>query len=339
MAMSGPVGTDFVQVWARNRGSTATYQDWRSAGPIALARPGLSLTTITSTVSLYATVGRPSTWTVAPNGGHLPLFKFWLYTEATRSWSVLQDYSAENVVTWTPDTLGRYLIQVWGRNADSPAPYDAWIGSGFFTVTTDTLELRSVTPNVTMPVGVGTPISWTALASGGTAVEYQFWLYEEGAGWSVVRDDSTASIATWTPARPGRYALQAWVRTVGESAKWTAWKGTPLFSVLPFPNVTGTWTLTRYGDSFWGYTTFTVGLVQSGTALTGWMSPVGGAGTPVEGSVSAAGVVYFGSRAPCWNNFSDGFFPLMLDDTGNSMISERCPLPSTCTYAIATRIQ
>ena len=96
--------------------------------------------------------------------------------------------------------------------------------------------------------------------------------------------------------------------------------------------------MTRYGDYPWAYTSFTVGLAQSGTTLTGWMSPVGGAGTPVEGSVSANGVVYFGSRAPYWNNNNDAFFPLMLDDTGNGM-SGRCSVPTTCTYAIATRIQ
>ena len=299
-----------MQVWARHKGSTATYQDWRSAGPITLVWPGLSLTSLTSTVSLYATVGQPSRWTVTPAGGHMALFKFWLYTEATGSWSVLQDYSTENVLTWTPDTLGRHLIQVWARNTDSSAAYDAWIGSGFFTVTTDTLELRSVTPNVTMPVGVGTPISWTALASGITGpVEYAFWLFEEGAGWSPVQDYSTAATVTWTPARPGRYALQAWARNAGNAATYETWVGTPFFDIsvvalevtafatnASVPHRTGRseiWSATAGGGNgtpieyqFWVYregSGWTIGQAYSPSSTFVWTPP--GAGT-----VRAAGV-------------------------------------------------
>jgi hypothetical protein len=224
--------TDFVQVWARIRGSTATYQDWRGSPPIQLARRGLSLT-FTSTVSQFTTVGQPTTWTVTPHDGTLPLFKFWLYSEGTGTWTMLQDYGMENVLTWTPDAAGRFAIQIWGRETGSLAPYDAWVGSAVFEVTSATLQLRSLTPNVTMPVSVRTPVSWTALASGGTgAIEYQFWLYEAGAGWSVLQDYSTAAAATWAPARPGTYAVQAWARLVGSTAPRETWIGTPAFGII-----------------------------------------------------------------------------------------------------------
>ena len=59
--------------------------------------------------------------------------------------------------------------------------------------------LTSLTANVSFPVAPGTPITWTAVASGGTApLQYQFWRYNiataafgsVAAGQVVTDDDS-----------------------------------------------------------------------------------------------------------------------------------------------------
>ena len=73
---------------------------------------------------------------------------------------------------------------------------------------------------------------WTATATGGLAgpLRYQFWVYQEGAGWSLGRDWSTSNTFNWTPAG-GRYAVQVWVRSAGSTATYEHWLGTGFFEI------------------------------------------------------------------------------------------------------------
>jgi len=114
------------------------------------------------------------------------------------------------------------------------------------------------------------------------------------------------------------------------------------------PNVSGTWTLTRAGSTAYPwiqtYSTFIVTLVQNGSQLSGSIRPtlLGAPSTPILfGSVSASGVVLFGSESAYWNDApgrigSDGYFRLTLDGTGRAM-SGPCTTTDTCTTASATR--
>jgi hypothetical protein len=60
--------------------------------------------------------------------------------------------------------------------------------------------VTSLTANVAFPVSWGTPITWTAAASGGSApLQYQFWRLRQGVGWTLARDYSTNNTLTWFP--------------------------------------------------------------------------------------------------------------------------------------------
>ena len=54
-----------------------------------------------------------------------------------------------------------------------------------------------------------TPITFTATATGGTNVQYQFWQYNANAApaWSQLQAYSTSATCTWTPATAGNYLL------------------------------------------------------------------------------------------------------------------------------------
>ena len=92
------------------------------------------------------------------------------------------------------------------------------------TFATESLALQSVTANQASPQVVGTALTLTATATGGTA-PYQFkWWVWNGSAWSVARDWAAGNTLNWTPSAPGTYEVHAWVRNSGVTADtWQAW--------------------------------------------------------------------------------------------------------------------
>ena len=130
-------------------------------------------------------------WAAAATGGVPPvLFKFYLLDTSTNTWTVLQDYSPVASVQWTPVKAGTYLVQVWARSATSVAALDDWRGTGYFSIQpTATPIVAAFTADVNFPAMVGNAMTWTAVAAGGTAaLEYRFFRYREGVGWTMVQD-------------------------------------------------------------------------------------------------------------------------------------------------------
>ncbi len=221
-----------VQVWVRNAGSITNYDTWKGSGYFNITGSTLSLSSLTPSPAPPQGIGTPITWTATASGGIAPLqYKFYLYNVST-GWTILQDYSSLNTWTWTPTQAGQYAVQVWVRNAGSTANYDAWKGSGYFNITGSTLSLSSLTPSPAPPQSVGTPITWTATASGGIApLQYKFYLYNASTGWTIPQDYSTSKTWTWTSTQPGQYAVQVWVRNSGSTANYDAWKGSGYFNI------------------------------------------------------------------------------------------------------------
>ncbi len=215
-------GSYTVQVWVRSAGSTATYDDWRNSMNLVVSSP-LTVSSITANRTSPVAPGTTVTWTASATGGTAPLqYQFWLYSPSS-GWSLLQAYSTSNTVSWVPASAGTYTVQAWVRSAGSTATYDAWKNSTAMAVTSP-LVVTSVTPDPTSPVGVGTPVTWTAAASGGTApLQYQFWVYSSATGWSLLQAYGTSATAAWVPASAGTYTVQVWVRSAGSTATYDAW--------------------------------------------------------------------------------------------------------------------
>ena len=207
------------------------------------------LTTVTSggpapvqplTASVAANVvfpvpqGVPITWTATASGGTAPHQYKFLRVSGSGSWLVAQDWSSANTYTWYP-TAGTHAVQVWVRNAGSSTAFDAYTGTGYFTVTAPAAKLLSFTADRTFPALYGTPITWTATATGGTLpVEYKFLRYSTSTGWIVAREYSSINTYTWFPPM-GTNAIQVWVRTVGSLAGYQDHGGSGLFQVSSTP--------------------------------------------------------------------------------------------------------
>jgi hypothetical protein len=59
-------------------------------------------------------------------------YRFVTYNQST-GWAITQDYSQYNTFTYYP-AAGTNAVQVWVRNQGSTADYQAWAGTGYFTI-------------------------------------------------------------------------------------------------------------------------------------------------------------------------------------------------------------
>ena len=291
-----------VQVWVRNAGSSAGYDAYGDAGPVTIVAPApLTVTALTATPPGPVSINTMVTWTVAANGGTGPYtYKFWIFNGTT--WSLGRDWSPSNTWTWTPLTGGTYNIQIWARNAGSGAPYDAWREASPYTVNgPPPLAVTSLIANQSFPLPAGTPVNWTAAASGGTGpYTYKFFIYN-GTTWTVGQDWGASNSFVWTPPSQGTYYFQAWGRNAGSSAAYDAYRQVGPYSVTApapltvtslvadrvFPVPTGTpvkWTgLARGGAGPYSYkffvyngATWTVGQDWSPSSVWIWMPPAAG---------------------------------------------------------------
>ena len=180
--------------------------------------------------------GMPTTWTAAATGlGSSPEYKYWVLSDV--GWRVVQEYSTDPVLRWTPARAGRYVVQVWARTAGSTAAWQTYRTTAYFDVVAPApITVTTFSPSPALPSTTGVPVMWHAAASGGAApLQYQFFLLEPGTGWRVLQSWSALRSVAWTPRVPGSYAAQVWVRNAGSTAAYEAWRGTGLFNVANGP--------------------------------------------------------------------------------------------------------
>ncbi|HEY2433338.1 MAG TPA: hypothetical protein VGI12_11755 [Vicinamibacterales bacterium] len=230
------VGNHVVQVWVRSAGSSATYEAWGTTGMFAVSVDPIAVT-LMSDVAFPVPAGTPVRWTLNASGGIAPLqYQFSVYRQGV-GWTLGQDFSTSNTFNWTAPADGTYVIQVLVRNAGSTNTYDAWTNSGYFTIGPNgAAQMVRVTADQPMPVVAGTTVTWTGVATGGTAgpLQYRFVRYNQGTGqWSVAQEYSTSDRFTWTPSTSerGSYVLQVWVRSGGSAAVYEGWMSTGFFTI------------------------------------------------------------------------------------------------------------
>ena len=156
---------------------------------------------------------------------------------------------------------------------DSVDPQPAFSG---ITVTGGRLNVRTMvqdcprpkvtsltlTPDVAAPRGLGTTVTWTAVAGGGQGpYQYRFYVWD-GAVWSLVQDWSAANTFAWTPT----VANESYKVTVHVRSAWVT-QGYDLGVAEPFA----------------------IGVPASSVTLTSDLVAPQAAGTPVTWTASAAG--------------------------------------------------
>ena len=215
-------GTYALQVWVRSAGSTVASEATRATGffSVGAAAPAVPLT-LALAQQLPPAVGVSGTFTASAQGGIFPYsFQYWVYRADLGAWLIAQPWSASPTWVFTPSAAGVHAVQVWARSSGSSATFDAMKATGFFTVAPSTPSTPTLTADPGLPVGVGTPVTWTGHSTGGPQpTQYKFWLYAQSTKtWQVVQDWSAVNVWPWVPTQPGTYAVQVWVRGAGSTA-------------------------------------------------------------------------------------------------------------------------
>ena len=102
---------------------------------------------------------------------------------------------------------------------------------GSSSVTSGPLRIAALTANRASPQAPGTPITFTALATGGRGpYSFKWWVFN-GSTWTIVRDWTTSATYTWTPAQAGSgYRVGIWLRDATTTADTNAYNLS-----VPFP--------------------------------------------------------------------------------------------------------
>jgi hypothetical protein len=107
-----------IAVWVRSAGSSSSYEDGRAMA-FAIQAPPLTVL-LTSDKSSPQPAGTPILFTATPSGGTAPYqYKWWVRSGGV--WTVLRDWAASNVYTWTPTSAdATSMIAVWAHSAGTP---------------------------------------------------------------------------------------------------------------------------------------------------------------------------------------------------------------------------
>jgi hypothetical protein len=209
------VGTWYLQLWAKNLASGNSYDQYAEISFVVTAATG-GLTSVSLQASPgTAAVGTQVTLTATPTGGTSPQYEFWACTPAG-SWSDIQAYSATNTCSWTPNIVGTWYLQLWAKNLASGNSYDQYAEISFMaTATGGGLSAVSLQASPgTVPAK--SQVTLTATPTGGTAVQYEFWVYNPSFGtWSITQAYSTTAVCYWTPKGKGAFYLEVWARNTG----------------------------------------------------------------------------------------------------------------------------
>jgi glucose/arabinose dehydrogenase len=250
------------------------------SGLYLITHPGQATAiSVIPTPAVPQPVGTPLTFTATAAGGVAPLqYKFWRYGAAS-GWQMVQDYSTTNTYHWTPVAAdaGQHDVAVWVRSAGSSAAFESVQDMGFFTVPSN-VAITNLAGSPAPPQPAGTPIVWTASATGSpTPLQYRFWRYSAATGWLMVQDYSTSNTFSWTPSisQTGQWDIAVWVKFAGSPNAFDAVRDTGIFTItapvtisaltpVPTPpqhaGTSITWTATATGNPtplqyrFWRYT-------------------------------------------------------------------------------------
>ena len=209
-----------VGVWAKSSttpGDTYDRLESTSNVPFAIDVSDLTVTAITPDKSAPQPAWTMTTFTATTTGGvGLIQFKWWVFDGVT--WTMAQDWSSSRTFSWIPSRSStNYSVGVWAKSGATPGDtYDRpqSTGSIAFAISPPTLTLTSLTANLPPPQPLGTPITFTATATGGIApLQYKWWVFD-GSTWTVARDWSTANTFAWSPATGGSsYMMGVWARS------------------------------------------------------------------------------------------------------------------------------
>jgi sugar lactone lactonase YvrE len=213
-------GTYNIRVFARNAGSTATYEAARWLTYNIVAASPITAVTLTVTPVSPQVVNTKVTFTATATGGVNKEYQFAVQAPGG-TMTVIQNYGPSNTFSYTPATAGTYNVRVFARNAGNPATYEAARWLTYVANPAITAVGLSASPAGSQMVNM--LVTFTATPTGGGAnKEYQFAVQTPGGTMTVVRPYATSNTFTYTPTITGTHNIRVFARNVGNAATYEA---------------------------------------------------------------------------------------------------------------------
>ncbi|HEX7139203.1 MAG TPA: hypothetical protein VF219_15220 [Vicinamibacterales bacterium] len=184
--------------------------------------------------TLYAQTTPTLTWNANPETN----IAGYRVSQGTQSGVYATPIDVGKVVSYQPQGIdwthrAYFAVQAYNTGGlTSPLSTEAvWVPPSVTTIT-------GLTSSSSYPLVAGTAVTWTATATNNLGpVEYQFYVYKKTA-WVMVQGYGPSNAYTWTPSANDvgtPYFVQVWVRAVGSTASYEAWRGTYSFDVVAAP--------------------------------------------------------------------------------------------------------
>jgi cell wall-associated protease len=121
--------------------------------------------------------------------------------------------------------VGDYFVFVWARSTGSSVVFEADRVISF-TAISGSVTAVSLTPDKPSPQPVGTTIVFTAVATGGTAPQFQFWVRRVGdpftSPFTLLCDYSSSTTCAWAASVAGDFSILVRARSGGASVAFEA---------------------------------------------------------------------------------------------------------------------
>ena len=153
--------------------------------------------------------GIPITLTANASGASGILYRFHVFDGT--SWSIVQNFSTNNKLSWTPSKSGTYRFSVNVKQSTASDSSIIYKTIDNYVVNTPKLVINSFVADKASPQLTATPVTLTATASGAFGVTYRFHVFD-GTSWSIVQNFSTNNKLIWTPSKPGTYRFSVNVK-------------------------------------------------------------------------------------------------------------------------------
>ncbi|WP_416828192.1 triple tyrosine motif-containing protein [Ectobacillus polymachus] len=162
--------------------------------------------------------GTPITFTASSDGSSSPEYRFFV-RDSKGQLSTLQEYSANNKVTWTPTTPGNYSIIVQAKDISKSGAnlfFEARSEMNY-QVQGGKVQHVNVSTDQASPQASGTPITFTASSDGSSSPEYRIFVRDSKGTLSTLQEYSANNKVTWTPTTPGNYSIIVQAKDVSKS--------------------------------------------------------------------------------------------------------------------------
>jgi hypothetical protein len=179
--------------------------------------------TLTPSVASPAAIGTTVTFTGAASGGSGSYQYKYLLRVPGGTLNVIRDYSTLATWGWNTGGLsaGAYQVVVHARSVGSTKSYETFQSISYSLVAPATPATAvTLTPSIASPAAVGTTVTFTAAASGGSgSYEYKYLLRLPGGALNVIRNYSTQATWNWntTGLSAGTYQVVVHARSVGST--------------------------------------------------------------------------------------------------------------------------